>query len=109
MKLRPGFVLAGMEGIRYKSGEIDLSPGSTLYLYTDGVTEAANRENELYGEERLLSVLAAHEDAAPEELLPAVKADIDAFAGDAPQFDDITMLALKLSEKRGQPAEEGAL
>ena len=109
MKLRPGFVLAGMEGIRYRSGEMDLAPGSTLYLYTDGVTEAANGENELYGEERLLSVLGAHEDAAPEELLPAVKADIDAFAGDAPQFDDITMLALKLSGKGNPWKKEGEL
>lgn len=98
MKLRPGFVLAGMEGIRYRSGEMDLAPGSTLYLYTDGVTEATGAGNELYGEERLLAVLNAHGEAAPEELLPAVKADIDAFVGTAPQFDDITMLVLKLTE-----------
>lgn len=107
MKPRPGFVLAGMEGIRYQSGELDLAPGSTLFLYTDGVTEATNGENELYGEERLLAVLGAHEDAAPKALLPAVKSDIDDFVGDAPQFDDITMLALKLSGTDGPREEEG--
>lgn len=102
MKLRPGFVLAGMEGIRYRSGEMDLAPGSTLYLYTDGVTEATNEQNELYGEKRLLSVLNAHGAAGPEELLPAVKADLENFVGAAPQFDDITMLALKLAEMEGR-------
>ena len=98
LKQRPGFVLAGMEGMRYQSGELDLAPGSTLYLYTDGVTEATSVQEELYGEKRLLSVLNAHRADGPEVLLKEVKADIDAFAGEAPQFDDITMLGLKLAK-----------
>ena len=101
---RPGFVLAGMEGMRYRQAELDLAPGDALYLYTDGVTEATDARDELYGEERLQNVLNAHQEAAPEALLPAVKADIDAFVGTAPQFDDITMLGLYYRVKRGEQA-----
>ncbi|MDO4547920.1 MAG: SpoIIE family protein phosphatase [Clostridia bacterium] len=96
---RPGFVLAGMEGIRYKINETELMPGEMLYLYTDGVTEATNSRLELYGEPRLQKVLNANRDAGPMSLLPIVKADIDEFAGDAPQFDDITMVCLQIREK----------
>ena len=93
-KIRPGFVLAGMENMRFKPGMLQLEPGDRLVQYTDGVTEATNARNELFGNARLLASLNAHKDAEPAELLPALKADIDAFVGDAPQFDDITMLAL---------------
>ena len=97
-KIRPGFVLAGMEGTRYKMGTMTLQPGDRLFLYTDGVTEATSGASELYGSERLEAVLNANADAAPGALLPAVKADIDNFVGDAPQFDDITMLGLQFKE-----------
>ena len=94
LKSRPGFVLAGMEGVRYRKNEIQLMPGDTIYLYTDGVTEATNAENELYGEERLLHVMNQNTNVSSQELCEAVKADVDAFVGEAPQFDDITMLCL---------------
>lgn len=93
-KLRPGFVLAGMEGMKYQSGHIQLAPGDKIFQYTDGVTEATNAANELYGMERLTNVLAQNTAKSPAELLPIVKADIDAFVGEAPQFDDITMLCV---------------
>ena len=93
-KLKPGFVLAGMEHMKYQSGCIQLSPGDKIFQYTDGVTEATNAANELYGMERLADVLAKNAAKKPAELLPAVKADIDAFVGEAPQFDDITMLCV---------------
>ena len=98
---RPGFVLAGMEGMRYRQAELTMAPGDALYLYTDGVTEATDTHDELYGEERLQAVLNASPDAPPETLLPAVKTDIDAFVGDAPQFDDITMLGLYYHGQEG--------
>ncbi len=105
-KIRPGFVLAGMEGMRYKMGSVTLAPGDKLFQYTDGVTEATNSENELYGMERLEAVLNRNADAAPDALLPAVKADIDAFVGQAPQFDDITMLCLEFKKMmRSDPNE----
>ena len=94
-KVKAGFVLAGMEGMKYRAGSIVLAPGDKVFQYTDGVTEAANAENELYGMGRLEGVLNANKDKSPEELLPAVKADIDLFTGEAPQFDDITMLCLE--------------
>jgi serine phosphatase RsbU (regulator of sigma subunit) len=95
LKSRAGFVLAGMEGIRYRKNELQLQPGDAIYLYTDGVTEATDLNTELYGEERLYTVLEKYKDVTPEELCDEVKKDVDAFAGEAPQFDDITMLALK--------------
>lgn len=108
LKSRPGFVLAGMEGIQYRKSEIQLMPGDSIYLYTDGVTEATDVKNELYGEERLLTVLNANADAAPQSICEKVKADVDAFVGEAPQFDDITMLCLTYhaNRKNGAAAEE---
>lgn len=108
LKARPGFVLAGMEGIQYRKSEIQLMPGDSIYLYTDGVTEATDVKNELYGEERLLTVLNANADAAPQSICEKVKADVDAFVGEAPQFDDITMLCLTYhaNRKNGAAAEE---
>ena len=97
-KIRAGFVLAGMEGTRYRMGSLQLEPGDKLFQYTDGVTEATNSRSELYGMERLEAVLNRNAAAAPDELLPKVKADIDAFVGGAPQFDDITMLCLEFKE-----------
>ena len=66
-----------------------------LFLYTDGVTEATNAQNELYGEKRLLNCLEKNYTLPAEELLKAVRADIDAFAAGTEQYDDITMLVVK--------------
>ena len=94
-KTRAGFILAGMEGIRYKAGVMQLEPGDKLFQYSDGVPEAINTAEELYGMQRLENVLGTVSDKTPEEILPAVKADLDAFVGEAAQFDDITMLCLE--------------
>ena len=94
VKCRPGLVLAGMEGIRYRTNTLQLESGDMLYLYTDGVTEATDTENRLYGEERLKTVLETNP-AQVENICAQVKADVDAFVGEAPQFDDITMLSLQ--------------
>ena len=98
-KISPGFVLAGMEGMRYKTGSMMLQPGDKLFQYTDGVTEATNGQNELYGMDRLEAVLNRFGGDVPDVILPSVKADIDTFVGDAPQFDDITMLCLEFKKK----------
>ncbi len=94
LKARAGFVLAGMEGVHYRQSELQLAPGDTLFLYTDGVTEATDTKNCLYGEDRLQQLLQAQKDAPVDALITFVREDIDVFVGDAPQFDDITMLAL---------------
>ena len=95
LRVRPGFVIAGMEGVKYRKNELYLAPGDEIYLYTDGVTEATDTNNGLYGEERLNALLDSLHGLSGEEVCRAVKGDIDAFVGDAPQFDDITMLYLK--------------
>ena len=93
-KTRAGFVLAGMEGIRYRKFELQLAPGDTICLYTDGVTEATNAEEKLYGEERLLALMNKQRGASAKAVCEAVKADVDAFVSEAEQFDDITLLCL---------------
>lgn len=92
LKSKVGFVLAGMDSVKYKAQEITLNPGDRIYLYTDGVTEATSIEKELYGEDRLLSFLNSHHDDDAEHVLKGVKGDIDLFVGEAEQFDDITMV-----------------
>ncbi len=101
LKTRAGFVLAGMEGVCYRVGEITLGKGDRLFLYTDGVPEATNVENKLYGEERLLTFMNQNADLKAELLLPALKTNIDEFVGEAPQFDDITMLMLDYKPQKG--------
>ena len=95
-KFRRGLVLGGLAEIRYSNNEIFLSQGDTLFLYTDGVTEAANHDLELYGEERLLKCMEDNYKLAPEALLKAVRNDIDDFASGMEQYDDITMVVLKI-------------
>ena len=101
LKTRAGFVLAGMEGIRYRMGELNLSSGDRLFLYTDGVTEATNTNNQLYGEERLITFMNQNSDIEATALLPALKNNIDEFVGEAPQFDDITMLMFDYKPQKG--------
>ena len=99
-KTRPGFVLAGMEGMKYRSGELELLPGDEIFLYTDGVTEATDAHEQLYGEARLEAVLNRLAGADAKALCLGVKQDVDAFVGEAPQFDDMTMLCLRLTPKQ---------
>ena len=106
LKTRAGFVLAGMEGIRYRKNEYQLEKGDVIYLYTDGVTEAMNISNELYGETRLLEVLNRNAVSDTQAICDAVKADVDLFVGEAPRFDDITMLCLKYNGEETSSAKE---
>lgn len=98
LNMKNGFVLAGMEDIKYEVGYFNLEVGDKIFQYTDGVTEATNTNNELYGMERLENVLNNNSSLNPKELLIAVKNDIDKFVGEAPQFDDITMLSFEFIE-----------
>ncbi len=98
-KIRPGFVLAGMEGMRYRAGSFKMEAGDKLFLYTDGVTEATNAENQLYGMQRLEYALNRCKTISPEQTLREVKADVDQFVGEAPQFDDITMLCVEYKKQ----------
>lgn len=93
------FVVGGMEGISYTGREITLHAGDKLFLYTDGVPEATNAAEELFGEERMLDALNQCAEMSPRETLAEVKRSIDAFVGEADQFDDLTMLAFEIKER----------
>ena len=84
-----------MEGINYKVQDFDFNPGDKIFLYTDGIVEAQNLAQELYGEDRLLAYLNEHCEDGPEEVLKGVRANVDAFVGEAEQFDDMTMLMVE--------------
>ena len=92
---KSGLVIAAMENVQYRQQVYDLNPGDTLFLYTDGVTEATNSKDELFGDARLLETLAKGKDLETAEICKFVKKEIDSFVQDAPQFDDITMLGVK--------------
>lgn len=99
-KIKAGFVLAGMEGMRYKAGSMTLEPGDKLFQYTDGVTEATDSDSKLFGMERLEASLNKIKNGTPKDILESVKNDIDDFVNVALQFDDITMLCLEYKKKR---------
>ncbi len=101
-KIRAAFVLAGMDGMKYKAGVFQLEPGDKIFQYTDGVTEATDKNNELFGMKRLEDSLTEVCDRSPEEILNRIKGSIDRFVGDAPQFDDITMLCLEFKKRYGE-------
>ena len=92
---RHSFVIGGLANVSYREYELQLEKGDKLFLYTDGVTEATDEKGELFGTERMLEALNAHADASPREILTGVKDAVDAFVGEAEQFDDMTMLCLK--------------
>lgn len=98
LKTKNGFVLAGMENVKYCEATIRLEKGDALFLYTDGVTEATTQDNEFYGDDRLLACLSDCVNDAPEAILEKVKASLDDFVGTAEQFDDITMLGLRIMQ-----------
>ena len=92
---RHSLAVATFEGLRFKEHSFELKPGDSLFVYTDGVTEATDAENRLFGTEGMLEALNREPNADPKTLLGNVKTEIDAFVGSAPQFDDITMLCMQ--------------
>ena len=94
-KDKHGFVIGGMDGIRYKGYELELHPGDKLFLYTDGVPEATDEEKKMFGTERMLKALNRHRSDTPDDILTGVREEVNDFVGDAEQFDDLTMLCLE--------------
>ena len=90
-----GLFVGMIPGVSYTDYEIQFENGDTLFVYTDGIPEATNTEFVLYGEERMIDALNAAGDVSLEELLKSVRTSVDWFVGNAPQFDDLTMLAIK--------------
>lgn len=97
-KDKHGFVLAGMENARYREYELELDAGDRLFVYTDGVPEATNASADLYGTDRMIAALNQNPGCSCRQLLEALHQDVDTFVGQAPQFDDITMLCIEIKD-----------
>lgn len=101
-----GLALGAFPGVPYADDEFDISDGDLIFVYTDGVPEAQNVNDELYNNDRMLDALNRHKTDTPEELLVNIRNDINEFVGDAPQFDDLTMLAMRFQRcDKKQPSE----
>ena len=94
------FVIGGMDGVPYKEYELQLEKGEKLFLYTDGLPEAANAGGEMFGTGRMIDTLNANAGLSPREILSGMKSAVDAFVGDAEPFDDLTMLCLEYARKQ---------
>ena len=99
IKDKHGLVIGGFDTATYEDYTIDLKPGSKLYVYTDGVTEATRGDDELYGFDRLKEALNKNSSLSPKEMCDQISVDINNFVAGAEQFDDITMLALEYKGK----------
>lgn len=97
---RPGFVLAGMEGMKYRPDSLTLKEGDRIVLYTDGIPEAVNQNEEQYGMERFVESLYRHVDKSCDQMIKGVKADLEEYTEGTEQFDDITILCMEFKEKR---------
>ena len=97
LKIKNGFVLAGMDGIKYKKYSVQLKQGDTVLLYTDGIVEAETKQHELFGEERLLDCLDDSENKKADEIANTVKTSVDSFVDGNSQFDDMTLLCFKIN------------
>ena len=90
-----GFVVGGMPDIHYQDYEIYMKKGSKLFVYTDGLPEAQNADNEFLGMDRSVEFLNQHPESMPQELIETVEKSVDEFSGSAPRFDDLTMLCIE--------------
>ena len=99
-KDKHGFVIGGLPGMKYKEYELQMNPGDKLFVYTDGVPEATDRNGELFGTGRMLSALNESKDSTPEQILKSMRRAVDGFVKEAEQFDDLTMLCLEYKGKR---------
>lgn len=90
-----GFVLGGMEDMKYSEYTIKMEVGDRIFLYTDGIPEATNAEEELFGNHRMLESLNRYRYHSTQEQLEGMLQDVENFVGAAPQFDDITMIAFQ--------------
>ena len=95
LKDRHGFVIGGLPGVHYTEYTVQLAPGSRIFVYSDGLPEASNAGNDMFGTERMLRALNADPASSPEETVRRVRGAVSEFVGEAEQFDDLTMLCLE--------------
>ena len=104
-KERHGLVIGGMDYARYREYELQLDPGAKVFLYTDGVAEATDAKNQMFGTDRMVQALRTRENGSPEEIQAAVRCAVQEFVDTAPQFDDLTMLCLQYNGPQPSFAE----
>ena len=104
-KDKHGFVVGGMPQMKYKEYELQLNPGDKLFVYTDGVPEATNADNELFGTDRMIEALNSDHSADCQQLLLNVRRAVDGFVKDAEQFDDLTMMCLEYKGSKPNSAK----
>ena len=102
LETRHGMVLGAFEDVVYEDEVAQLQPGDKIFLYTDGIPEAMNTENKMYSIDRMLATLTANRDKAPGKILENLKKNVEEFVGEAPQFDDLTMLCLEIKDKSNE-------
>ena len=101
LKDRHGLVLGAMSGVRYRDYEILLEPGAKVFVYTDGLAEAVNGDLEQFGTDGIIDSLRRAGNGTPETIVAAMNLTVDAFVGEEPQFDDLTMLCLEYKGSGG--------
>ena len=107
IKDKHGPAVGVMEGINFKEYELQLKPGSKLFVYTDGVPEATDADNAFFGTERMVAALNEKSDAAfPKQILGSVRRAVNGFVKEAEQFDDLTMMCLEYRGKYSNEAKE---
>ena len=105
LKDKHGLAIGAFEMSKYKNTEIQLKKGDSIFVYTDGVAEATDANNQLFGTDRTVEALnAIPEGASQKEILAGVRAAVDAFVKEAPQFDDLTMVGLKYNGPQDETA-----
>ncbi|MBQ3904737.1 MAG: ATP-binding protein, partial [Eubacterium sp.] len=101
-KTKHNIVVGAMPGLKFDDFEIQLNKGDKLFLYTDGVPEATNKENCMFTVNNMLKALNENKNKSPQEILEGVHESVNAFVGEAPQFDDLTMLCIEIMEKENK-------
>ncbi len=100
------FVVGGMKGIPYNDYETRLNKGDKLFVYTDGLPEATNGEKKMYTVDRMISALNENKDKSPKDIIEELKNSVNEFVGEAPQFDDLTMLCIEIKDDTKNQSEE---
>lgn len=95
VKEKHGFIAGAMDVANYQNQTIFLHKGDKIFVYTDGLSEAKNATREMFSTTRILKSLSQHKQDTPKDILAGVRKDVDEFVGEAPQFDDLTMLCLE--------------
>jgi sigma-B regulation protein RsbU (phosphoserine phosphatase) len=101
LKDKHGFVVGGMEGMKYTNYQIEMKKGSKVFVYTDGLAEAQDVNDQFYGIERVVETLNTEKEGSPQEIIEGMKKVIDEFEEGTPQFDDLTMLCVEYKGHSG--------